>query len=168
MKKPIIQVTINNMGTILVVRSPFSRQWLFNLSFSKGFTMSKVSAFLLSLSAILFYACVNPSEPETETKPKYKYTYFADTLHKDDMTLWNEGALDKTEYSTGYEWNTVTVTLFDSVSHWSIGSGTYSKPLETSTKPVYWNGVSLVIDWDKLPSNWVQCVIRYSRKTEVK
>lgn len=74
MKKPIIQAICNNMGTILVIRSPRNRQWLFNLSISialenslitlKGHAMKTlmISA-LLSISLILC-ACETPTKAQ--------------------------------------------------------------------------------------------------------
>lgn len=61
MKKPIMQTTYNNMGTILVIRSPFSRRWLFNVSYSHAmgeFIGRSVLYSVLCVVEIALTACV--------------------------------------------------------------------------------------------------------------
>jgi hypothetical protein len=77
-RKPIIQAICNNMGTILVVRSPRSRQWLFNLSVSnnlvntlKGHTMKTLITACLLFASFLICACgENPVSAQTDKKVK--------------------------------------------------------------------------------------------------
>lgn len=162
MKKPILSITRNpNLGTTIVFRSLIRRQWLFNVSLSKKGTGS-ISVTLLALIASIFYACV--SSPDTDSKPKTHYVHAADTLWHDDMNEWNAGRLDRTEYSVGIEWSTATIVMSDSLTSWTIGTVSYAKAYQTSPKPVYWNGTAIVIDWDKLPANWWNVTIKFSKK----
>lgn len=71
MRKPIIQAISNNMGTILVIRSPRSRKWLFNLSIStsventlitlKGRTMKTLIISALLFASFILSACDTPA-----------------------------------------------------------------------------------------------------------
>lgn len=80
MRKPIIQTIHNNMGTILVIRSPRSRQWLFNLCISipventfttlKGYTMKTLILSVILFCAFILSACgQNPTGNADTAKP---------------------------------------------------------------------------------------------------
>lgn len=174
MPKPILQTIHNNMGTILVIRSPRTRQWLFNLNISvpletkliamKGYIMKT-----LLLSTILFCAFVltacgqNPVAPTTH----YHYSYQADTLYQSDFAT--DDTLQAHNDST---WTTAKVYVYQDSLKWLIGSLSWNNPgvdipPSTNVKPVWWDGAAIDIVKERLPLYWTTIVIRYSRKEEV-
>lgn len=159
MNKKIISITTNTLGTIIVIRSPIKRKWLFNLCIGPA-CKAPVGSLLLMACAYLFIACDAPTSVQEAIKPHYKYTYEADTIYHSE---WSSG-LDTLSTEYNVEWNTATVYMYQDSTKWSIGSLSHKTAYKTSSKPVYFDGVNINIVWPRLPTAWDKVVIRFSKK----
>lgn len=163
--KPIFAYKRSTLGVTMVFRSPFKRLWLFNISIGNNITLRPALRFAALLSiALVYWACDTSTSPVD--KPKTHYAHFADTLWHDDMAIWNNGDTVETDYHTSEAWTSATVYCYQDTTKWTVASLTYSKPVATSNKPIYWDGAAIQIMWDRMPKQWTKIEIRFSRKEE--
>ncbi len=156
MKKPIIQTTINNMGTIIVIRSPLSRAWLFNLSFSHNIGESVMSlfkttitAFVLLVFALVLIGCdtpagnvVMPSGNEAPVSLKYiDAKYYGPSCWYPAITGGDSLNVDNRKYTISnrsrYRMATLDSEYLDVISEGDVIGGDWAIYLDTKTDSIY-------------------------------